>query len=97
MPQGPQETLGLWAAGLEGLILVCGGGVCKGFLAERLMGKLTRVLKVGGVDRLFQAKFLDRTEQGYMLELGFKKISQSAKVVFIYQVTIAWNLKLSLS
>lgn len=47
MPQGPQETLGLWAAGLEGLILVCGGGVCKGFLAERLMGKLTRVLKVG--------------------------------------------------
>lgn len=55
------------------------------------------MLRVGGVDRLFQAKFLDRTEQGYMLELGFKKISQSTKVVFIYQVTIAWNLKLSLS
>lgn len=47
MPQGPQETLGLWAGGLEGADLCVWRGVCKGFLTERLMGKLTRVLKVG--------------------------------------------------
>lgn len=49
---------------LEGADLCVWRGICKGFLAERLMGKLTEVLKVGEGSFFGWVKFSVSQDEG---------------------------------